>query len=114
MKSPSLKDWSMARWKTYRVCTMLAVALVMVLVVESLALACPTCKDSIDQSDPQRQNLMQGFYYSIIFMVSMPFLIFTGLCTYFYYEVCKARRQQRSKAMPAALSNALSQATATR
>ncbi len=91
----------MPRFATYRTWMSLAVALLVVLAVQSLALACPTCKDSIDQSDPQRQNLMQGFYYSIIFMVSMPFLIFTSLCAYFYYEVCKARRQRGKIAAPA-------------
>ena len=88
---------NMSRIARYRWVLSLAAALLLVLALHSLAVACPTCKDSIDQSDPQRQNLMQGYFYSIMFMVSMPFLILTSLCGYFYYEVCKARRQQRSK-----------------
>jgi hypothetical protein len=71
-------------------------AILLVLVVESLASACPTCKDSLAANDPNRETLVRGYFYSIIFMLSMPFLIFTSLCAYFYYEVCKARRLKKN------------------
>ena len=87
----------MSRMNRYRWLLPLAAALLLVLALHSLAVACPTCKDSIDQSDPQRQNLVQGYFYSIMFMVSMPFVILGSLCGYFYYEVCKARRLQQTK-----------------
>ena len=53
-----------------------------------VALACPTCKDSLTE------NYVQAYGMSIIFMMSMPFIIFGALSAYFYYEVRKARRQQ--------------------
>lgn len=66
----------------------------LVLAMQSLAAACPTCKDTLEANDPERSNLVRGYFYSILFMLSMPFLILTSLCGYFYYEVCKARRLQ--------------------
>ena len=53
-----------------------------------VALACPTCKDSLTE------NYVQAYGMSIIFMMSMPFIIFGALSAYFYYEVRTARRQQ--------------------
>lgn len=76
----------------YRSLLVLAGVVVLLLAMESLAVACPTCKDTIEANDPARANLVRGYFYSILFMLSMPFLIFTSLCGYFYYEVCKARR----------------------
>ncbi len=57
------------------------------------ALACPTCKDQLAH-DPASANLARGFYYSILFMLSMPPLIFGSLVAYFYWEVRKARARQ--------------------
>jgi hypothetical protein len=82
----------------YRRLFLLIGVLALVLVMETLAAACPSCKESLASSDPQRENLVRGYFYSILFMLSMPFLIFTSLCGYFYYEVCKARRLKRTTA----------------
>lgn len=57
----------------------------------SLADACPTCKESINEHGG---NLVQGYFLSIIFMMSMPFLIFGGMSTMFYLDVRRARRLQ--------------------
>jgi hypothetical protein len=35
---------------------------------------------------------VNAYGWSIVFMMSMPFLILGSLSAYFYYEVCKARR----------------------
>ena len=64
-----------------------------VLVLADVAAACPTCKDNLAH-DPATSNLARGFYYSILFMISMPFLIFGSLCSYFYWEVRRARARQ--------------------
>jgi hypothetical protein len=66
------------------------------LVFASIAVACPTCKDNL-ASDPASANLVRGYAYSILFMLSMPPLIFGGLSAYFYWEVCKARAQQAAR-----------------
>ena len=57
----------------------------MVLVAQALS-ACPTCKDGMAQ-DPARINMVRGYFWSILFMMSMPFLIFGGLGYYFYREM---------------------------
>ena len=76
------------------------VALASVLVATGVAAACPTCKDSLAQ-DPASASLARGFYYSILFMVSMPFLIFGGMSLYFYWQVQKAKAQAAKSANPA-------------
>jgi heme/copper-type cytochrome/quinol oxidase subunit 2 len=52
--------------------------------------ACPNCKESL-ATGPNAFNLVRGFFWSIVFMMSMPFLILGGLGSYFYWEVRKAR-----------------------
>ena len=54
--------------------------------------ACPTCKEGMAGDEATQASLIRGYFYSIIFMMSMPFLILTGLSTYFYLEVRRARR----------------------
>ena len=80
--------------KILRPCFFATVALALVVGLASLALACPTCKDSLAESDPAHENIVRGYFYSILFMLSMPFTIFTALSAYFYYEVRKARKQK--------------------
>lgn len=65
-------------------------ALAMTLGICAVVSACPTCKDNLAH-DPASANLVRGYAYSIMFMLSMPPLIFGGLCAYFYYEVRKAK-----------------------
>lgn len=64
-----------------------------VLVLASAVAACPTCKDQLAH-DPASANLARGYALSIVFMLSMPPLIFGSLCAYFYWEVRKARARQ--------------------
>src|SRR5688572_5335779 len=68
-------------------------AILAALLLAGVAAACPTCKENLAH-DPAGAGLARGFYYSILFMVSMPFIIFGGLSAYFYYEVCKAKARQ--------------------
>ena len=54
----------------------------------------PTCKDSLEQNDPEHESLVKGYYYSILFMMGMPFAIlgtFGGLA---YLSIRRAQRQQ--------------------
>jgi hypothetical protein len=74
-------------------------ALVVTLAFCAAASACPTCKDNMAH-DPASANLVRGYAYSIMFMLSMPPLIFGSLCAYFYWEVRKAKaRQNQAVAM---------------
>jgi hypothetical protein len=73
-----------------RLLILAVVALALWAALGESALACPTCKDQLAH-DTQAANLARGFYYSILFMLSMPPLIFGSLAAYFYWEVRKAR-----------------------
>jgi hypothetical protein len=74
-----------------------ALAVAVVLLVGEVALACPTCKDQLAH-DAESANLARGFYYSIVFMLSMPPLIFGSLAAYFYWEIRRARTRQATVA----------------
>lgn len=76
-----------------RFTTIIIVVLITVFCLQSFAMACPTCKDGMG-NDPERANLVRGYFWSILFMMSMPFLILTGIGGYFYYEIRKARLAQ--------------------
>ena len=68
-------------------------------------MACPTCKDNLAH-DPASANLVRGYAYSILFMLSMPPLIFGGLSAYFYWEVRKAKARQAQNTLETALPGA--------
>jgi heme/copper-type cytochrome/quinol oxidase subunit 2 len=54
--------------------------------------ACPTCKESLATAGGNQAGLVQGYFWSIIFMMSMPFVILSGLSLYMYSLVRRARR----------------------
>ena len=85
-----------------RVLVLLIVACALLVLAEP-ALACPTCKDSITHG-PNSSNLVRGYFWSIVFMMSMPFFILSGVGGYFYWEVRKARARLPVSAEPAALA----------
>ena len=58
------------------------------------ALACPTCKDGLADSDPSTQAMAAGYFYSILFMMSMPFLIIATFGSFAWYSVRKARQTE--------------------
>ncbi|MBC8356562.1 MAG: hypothetical protein H8E66_31670 [Planctomycetes bacterium] len=66
-----------------------------------VASACPTCKDGM-AGDPAYSSMVNGYFWSIIFMMSMPFLVFSGVAAYFYYEVRRARSLQAAAAATSA------------
>jgi heme/copper-type cytochrome/quinol oxidase subunit 2 len=68
-------------------------AVALVLCVASEAWACPNCREALADS-PQARGLASGFYYSILFMMSMPFLILGTLGTVFYRSVRRAQNEQ--------------------
>lgn len=64
------------------------------------ASACPTCKDGLADSDPGTQAMAAGYFYSILFMMSMPFLIIATFGSFAYYSVRKARQAAEAQATP--------------
>ena len=68
--------------------TVVAVGVLLLLV--NAAVACPTCKENL-AGDPEAANIVRGYFYSILFMLSMPFVLLGSLGFYFYCLVRKAR-----------------------
>lgn len=79
---------------------MLMIVVVACLGFASLAEACPGCKDAIAETDPSKSGIVQGYFYSILFMMSMPFLLLGSFGGYLYVKVRKtnAQRDAESKA----------------
>ena len=69
-------------------CTLLAA----LLAAPAAAEACPTCKDAIAQNDPQHQAMVKGYFYSILFMMSMPFVVLGTFGGMAYLSVKRARQ----------------------
>ena len=70
-------------------------SLTFALLLSTVATACPTCKESISENGG---NLVRGYQWSIIFMMSMPFLILAGMSSMFYLDVRRARKRQAEEA----------------
>lgn len=70
-------------------CRKIVVVMVLVVIAVSadVVSACPTCKNSV----AGYEHLVQGYFWSIVFMMSMPFILLTSFSAYFYYLVRKAR-----------------------
>ena len=68
----------------------------MLLAAASPVLACPMCKAALASGDGGG-DLVNGFFYSILFMLSMPVLIITGMGTYFYVLIRRARAVEAAK-----------------
>ena len=75
---------------------MLLALMVLTLVFLSAAdvWACPTCKDGIAESDPASEAQARGYFYSILFMMAMPFVIIGTFGGAAYYSIRRAREKQ--------------------
>lgn len=58
--------------------------------VASVAQACPMCKEAI-AADSGGGDLISGYFWSIVFMMSMPFALIGTFGLYAYLQVRKAR-----------------------
>ena len=74
--------------------TMVEVMVALVLLIASVAAACPTCSEGLAQNDPHGQSLAAGYYYSILLMMSTPYLVLATFGSVAYYSIRRARRQQ--------------------
>jgi hypothetical protein len=86
-----LKRVQIRRW--LRIAIMIALAAFLFGAAEA-AWACPNCKEGLAQNDPHGQSIAAGYYYSILFMLSMPFIIITTFGTCAYRSVKKAQAQR--------------------
>jgi hypothetical protein len=72
-------------------CAMLAI----VALSAEVASACPSCKAAL--ANQGKGDLVKGFMYSILFMLSMPFALLGSFSGYMYVLVRRARREQDSQ-----------------
>ncbi|QDU60039.1 hypothetical protein Pan216_08760 [Planctomycetes bacterium Pan216] len=62
-----------------------SIAIVATLALTAVAHACPMCAEALDNTTGQAGgSLAGGFYYSILFMLSLPFSIITFFGVMFY------------------------------
>ena len=69
--------------------------LAFVLAVGTVAVACPTCKTGLEDG-AAGGDLISGYFWSIMFMMGMPFAIVGVFSGYMYREVRKARRENQA------------------
>jgi len=86
--------------------TLLLILLAAVLLTAGVAAACPTCKDGVAANDPEHAHMVKGYFYSILFMMGMPYLLLTSFGLYMYREVRKARARDAAKAAAEAAAKA--------
>jgi heme/copper-type cytochrome/quinol oxidase subunit 2 len=79
------------RW--YARAGMLLAALALVVALNTAAAACPNCKEALAASDPHQENVVRGYFYSILLMMGMPFAMVAGFSLYMWREVRRARGQ---------------------
>jgi heme/copper-type cytochrome/quinol oxidase subunit 2 len=84
----------------------IALALIALLLVATVAQACPGCKEAIAENDLEGQRVARGYFWSILFMMSMPFTILGTFGTYCYVEVRRARRDKEQLEQQEALLEA--------
>ncbi len=83
----------MTRLFARRFWLLVAVTAIVVLTA-SVAWACPGCKDALAENDPERNSLVKGYMYSILFMLAMPVAILGGFSAYMYRLVRRARAER--------------------
>ena len=69
-------------------------ALLIVAHFADAASACPTCREGLAENDPHGQSMAAGYYYSILFMMSMPFIILTTFGSVCYRTVKRAQAER--------------------
>lgn len=78
-----------------------AIAAMLVLLLASVASACPGCKDALETNDPTHGGMVRGYFYSILFMMGTPYLLLATFCGCMYYKVRANRRRQAATSEPA-------------
>jgi uncharacterized membrane protein len=58
------------------------------------AWACPTCKQGLAENDPTGQAMAAGYFYSILFMMAMPFVVLGTFGGFAYLSVRRAREAE--------------------
>lgn len=79
-----------------RLCQFVVLAIIVGVILAATAtevLACPMCKAALGSQSRNHGDWVGGFFWSILFMLSMPFILFGSLSVYMYTLVRRARRE---------------------
>ena len=57
----------------------------------SEAIACPNCKEGLAEGDAASQAMAKGYFYSILFMMAMPFVLIGSFGSAAYFSIRRAR-----------------------
>jgi heme/copper-type cytochrome/quinol oxidase subunit 2 len=74
---------------------LIVLAAVFLTALAQTAAACPSCKEALGNSSGGG-DLVSGFFWSILFMLSMPFTLLTLFALYCYWQIRKARLEQEA------------------
>jgi heme/copper-type cytochrome/quinol oxidase subunit 2 len=69
----------------------IALAMLFVVALVTVAEACPGCAEAQAGQGANRANIVRGYFWSIVFMMSMPFLIVGSFGTYVYVQYKKQK-----------------------
>jgi heme/copper-type cytochrome/quinol oxidase subunit 2 len=79
----------------------IALSAALVLALSSVAEACPGCADAQAGQGADRANIVRGYFWSIVFMMSMPFMLIGGFGTYCYVQFKKLKAGAEPSPVPA-------------
>jgi hypothetical protein len=48
-------------------------------------------------NDPEQEHMVKGYFYSILFMMGVPYTVFMCFAGYMYWEVKKARARKAAE-----------------
>jgi len=69
-------------------------AVLLLVLQTSVADACPGCKQALANADGEQANMVNGYFWSILFMLSMPFTLLGAFSGAMYLAVRKARNDR--------------------
>jgi heme/copper-type cytochrome/quinol oxidase subunit 2 len=85
----------MSRWfRTLEPVFRLLLVLILIGFCCQLAEGCPGCKNALAENDPQHARMVSGYFWSILFMMGMPFALAGTFGTFCYLEIRRKRAEQ--------------------
>ena len=86
-----------------RLVVLMTVLLGVCLALSTVASACPTCKVALANHDASQGDIVSGYFWSILFMMSMPFVMVGSVGAWIVYMYWRGGRDEHSDAHPLAL-----------
>jgi hypothetical protein len=89
-----------SRSTRYRLAIVIAAFAGVLLVDAITAYACPGCKQALATAEGEQGNMVNGYFWSILFMLSMPFTLLGLFAGSMYLAVRKARAAAQTMPAP--------------